>query len=350
MSIFEQTRPHAATAAEDSRLPALEDWLCHALGKAPDALRPASSDASFRRYFRVFKADSTYIAMDAPPPMEDVRPFVRIAGLMRHAGVCTPGVHAADEEHGFLLLDDFGSENYLDRLDPATADGLYGDALESLARLQTGVDVTACGLPDYDETLLRNEMNLFRDWFLGKLLGLPEDEERDGCLDRTWRRLIDSALEQPRVCVHRDYHSRNLMVTAQDNPGVLDFQDAVVGPLTYDLVSLLRDCYVAWPQERLDVWVAGYHQRLRDLGFEAGDREEFTRWFDLMGVQRHLKAIGIFARLKLRDGKGGYLKDIPRTLNYVVTVAQRYPALSEFVRLLQDQVLDKAGTALGEAA
>ena len=350
MSIFEQHHSNAMAEHEDSRLAALTEWLRLQLGKLPEALRPASSDASFRRYFRVWNGPDTYIAMDAPPPVEDVRPFVRIARLMRDAGICTPKIHAMEEASGFLLLDDFGSENYLDRLDDTTADRLYGDAMESLARLQTGVDTGVCGLPDYDESLLRAEMNLFRDWFVGKLLGLPASMGRDECLERTWRLLIASALGQPRVCVHRDYHSRNLMVTPSDNPGILDFQDAVIGPVTYDLVSLLRDCYVAWPQHRVDGWVTEYHERLGEHGFAAGSREEFVRWFDLMGVQRHLKAVGIFARLKLRDGKGGYLKDIPRTLNYVVTIAERYPELSEFVHILREQILDKAELTLSEAA
>jgi len=348
MSIFEQgSVPPVAT---DPRIQALTGWLTQPLGKPPENLKPASSDASFRRYFRVWCDGETYIAMDAPPPMEDVRPFMKIARLMQDAGVSTPTVHAADEDNGFLLLDDFGSENYLDRLDEASADRLYSDAMDSLARLQAGVDTGSCGLPDYDETLLRNEMNLFRDWFLGKLLELPSDPDRDQCLERTWRLLVASAMEQPRVCVHRDYHSRNLMVTSVENPGILDFQDAVIGPVTYDLVSLLRDCYVAWPPAQVRQWAADYHGRIKQHGVEAGSLAQFLRWFDLMGIQRHLKAIGIFARLKLRDGKSGYLKDIPRTLSYVMSVGQGYPELAEFLDLLREQVLDRAGAVLGAPA
>jgi len=335
---------------DDSRLTALANWLHLELGKTVAAIRPASSDASFRRYFRIWIGSETYIAMDAPPPMEDVRPFVKIARLMRETGIRPPDVHAADEDNGFLLLDDFGSENYLDQLDDASADRLYGDAMESLVRLQTGVDAASCNLPAYDEALLRTEMNLFRDWFLGKLLELPADAKRDACLERTWQALVDSALEQPRVCVHRDYHSRNLMVTERDNPGILDFQDAVVGPITYDLVSLLRDCYISWPETRVQAWADSYHQRLSGHGVVAVGPQTFTRWFDLMGIQRHLKAVGIFARLKLRDGKGGYLKDIPRTLGYIVSVAERYPELGEFLQILSEQVLEKARASLSEAA
>ena len=337
---------------QDPRKDALTQWLRDELGHAIDDLRLASSDASFRRYFRATLAQQSFIVMDAPPPMEDVRPFVKVAALLRNAGTQAPAVHAMDEPRGFLLLDDFGSDSYLDRLDPHSADVLYGDALNSLLRLQKGVNIQQTDLPPYDETLLRNEMNLFRDWFVGKLLGLHLAPDEQAILDQTWQILIDSALEQPSVCVHRDYHSRNLMVTEQDNPGVLDFQDAVIGPITYDLVSLLRDCYIAWPQERIDAWVNDYRLALIDheLLPPRMNQQIFMRWFDLMGVQRHLKAVGIFSRLKLRDGKSGYLGDIPRTLNYITGVAERYPELTDFLALLQQRILETAKASLGQAA
>jgi aminoglycoside/choline kinase family phosphotransferase len=323
----------------DTRLTALLDWLRTDLGRPVETLEPASSDASFRRYFRTREDGRTYIAMDAPPPRENVRPFLAVAGLMRGAGVRTPEIHAADVENGFVLLGDFGTRSYLDGLDSESADSLYGDALSALLRLQTGVDVAAANLPAYDEALLRRELEIFREWFLGRLLGLELRASETVLLDETWRRLIDSALEQPKVCVHRDYHSRNLMVTDEANPGVLDFQDAVIGPIAYDAVSLLRDCYIAWPAERVQGWMAGYRDTLRAAGLlDAAGAERFRRWFDLMGMQRHLKAIGIFARLKLRDGKPGYLKDIPRTFGYVVETGRDYPEFAAFLDFLETHI------------
>ena len=335
----------------DARLHALSNWLRADLKRKVDAIRPASSDASFRRYFRAWIDGDSFIVMDAPPPHEDVRPFVHISGLLREAGIQAPRIHAQNVQHGFLLLDDFGKTCYLDKLDADCADGLYGDALASLERMQCGVDVATCGLPPYDEALLRTEMNLFGDWFIRRLLDFEPVRSEVAVLEKTWTLLAESALEQPRVCVHRDYHSRNLMVTERGNPGVLDFQDAVIGPISYDLVSLLRDCYIAWPQSRVEAWVGEYHLRLVDKGLaEPGEDDRFTRWFDWMGVQRHLKAIGIFSRLKLRDDKSGYLGDIPRTLSYVTSVCERYPDLADFLLFLQDRVQDRAVATLGQAA
>jgi len=336
-----------STSPADERLATLSDWLRHKLALPVTDIRPASSDASFRRYFRATTGDDSYIVMDAPPPMEDVRPFMSVAALLRQTGVRAPKVHAADETRGFLLLDDFGGTSYLDRLDADNADALYGDALDTLARFQVGVDIASAALPPYDDTLLWTEMNLFRDWFLQRLLGLDLTPKEHGLLDRTWRRLADSALEQPRVCVHRDYHSRNLMALDEDNPGVLDFQDAVVGPVTYDLVSLLRDCYIAWPDERVEQWALGHRARLVEAGrLDDVDAGRFLRWFDLMGVQRHLKAIGIFSRLKLRDGKAGYLGDIPRTLGYVTSTLVHHRELAGFLAFLTERVLEPAGRTL----
>lgn len=323
----------------DKRLTALLDWLRTDLGRSVETLEPASSDASFRRYFRAWEDGRSYIAMDAPPPRENVRPFLAVAGLMREAGVQTPEIHAADPERGFVLLGDFGTRSYLDGLAEDSADRLYGDALAALLRLQTGVSVESAGLPAYDEALFRRELEIFREWFLGRLLGLEPSAPEAALLDEAWQRLIDSALEQPRVCVHRDFHSRNLMVTEDANPGVLDFQDAVVGPIAYDLVSLLRDCYIDWPAGRVHGWMNGYRDTLRDAGLlDAAGAERFRRWFDLMGMQRHLKAIGIFSRLKLRDGKPGYLKDIPRTFGYVLEAGRDYSEFAGFLDFLEAQI------------
>jgi aminoglycoside/choline kinase family phosphotransferase len=349
---IEHFRTHSPmNLSTDPRLEALSDWLRRDLKLAVDDIRPASSDASFRRYFRARLGEEAFIVMDAPPSHEDVRPFIHISGLLREAGVQAPRIHAQDIDQGFLLLCDFGDRAYLSALNADTADALYGDAMDSLVRLKRGVDIAGSGLPPYDEALLRREMDLFRDWFLGRLLALDLGPAALAVLDDAWASLAASALAQPKVCVHRDYHSRNLMVTARDNPGVLDFQDAAIGPVTYDLVSLLRDCYIAWPREQVEGWAFDYHRRLLDAGLASGSgEEEFLRWFDLMGVQRHLKAIGIFSRLKLRDGKPGYLADIPRTLNYVVEVCARYPELADFLALLQDRVLEPTDSTLGYPA
>jgi aminoglycoside/choline kinase family phosphotransferase len=328
---------------DDHRLEALGHWLRNDLNYSVETIRPASGDASFRRYFRVGIDGVSYIAMDAPPSRENVRPFLAVAALLRKVGVQVPEVFAEDLAQGFLLLSDFGPRSYLDELNPESADRLYGDALDTLLRIQQAIDPETAGLPPYDERLLRAELHIFREWFLAGLLGLAPTAPESALMDEVWRLLVAAALEQPRVCVHRDYHSRNLMVTECRNPGVLDFQDAVIGPVTYDLVSLLRDCYVAWPKPRLDAWLESYRLNLDGIGMAGSDDpERFRRWFDLMGLQRHLKAIGIFARLKLRDGKPGYLKDIPRTLGYVAEVCGNYPQLAGFAGFLEEKVLSLA--------
>jgi len=330
------------TIQQDERLEALSGWLLDTLKLALEAVEPASGDASFRRYFRAYFDGGSCIVMDAPPSKENVRPFIRMAELLRNAGVHAPEVIAADEEQGFLLLTDFGTRSYLDCLTPASVDRLYEDALDALLRLQRGVDIETSGLPLYDERLLGIELDLFRDWFLDRLLGLAPDAWESACFDDAKRLLIASALEQPKVCVHRDFHSRNLMVTERLNPGVLDFQDAVIGPVTYDLVSLLRDCYVSWPRSMTEVWTIDHYTRLSEAGLLSSvGPETFSRWFDLMGMQRHLKAIGIFSRLKLRDGKAGYLKDIPRTMNYVIDVCRRFPEFTGFLGFLENRVLPR---------
>lgn len=316
----------------------LEDWLAGILGRGDFELAAASGDASFRCYWRVRLPGQSFIAMDAPPPQEDTARFVEIAGRLRGVGLNTPRVHARDGERGFLLLDDLGERHYLDALSVESADRLYGDALGALAVIQACASTD--GLPEYDEPFLRRELAIFPEWLLGRYLELTPSPGEQAGLDRAFDLLIASALEQPRVCVHRDYHSRNLMVTDPPSPGILDFQDAVAGPVTYDLVSLLRDCYISWPPERVREWALGYF----DLAVQSGilrpeSEERFPRWLDLMGAQRHLKAAGIFARLAVRDGKPGYLADIPRTLGYVVEIAPLYPELDGLARLIRERVL-----------
>ena len=312
----------------DQRLQRLTDWVAESLGTRNFDIRPASADASFRRYFRASFDGRSLIAMDAPPEKEDVGPYIAIARRLEQLGLNVPHIERIDTTQGFLLISDLGNRMYLPELSPQSVERLYGDALRALLVLQTGGMTDRGFLPPYSEAILKREMELFREWFLGRHLNIALTAEDHRTLDQCFHTLAQSALGQPQVWVHRDYHSRNLMVTAQNNPGILDFQDAVTGPITYDLVSLLRDCYIAWPRAQVEDWVRGYHALARQSGLPLeDDAERFIAWFDLMGVQRHLKAIGIFARLNHRDNKPGYLKDIPRTLGYVIDVSGRYPAL-----------------------
>ena len=334
----------------DARLALLEDWLSRDLNLRAARIEPASSDASFRRYFRAFCADGTYVVMDAPPGREDVRPYLRVSRLLEPLGIHVPHVHAADIERGLVLLEDLGTTPYLARLGEAdAADSLYGDALETLARLQLRGAEAAAELAPYDRAALRREMDLMPEWFLARHLGLRLPEQTRAALEATFEWLIEEALGQPQVFVHRDYHSRNLMVTASGNPGVIDFQDALRGPVGYDLVSLLKDCYIAWPRERVCAWVSGHRAQLGGSALAGRDEEEFLRWFDLIGVQRHLKVLGIFARLWHRDGKAGYLRDLPLTLSYLQQTCREYPQLAALGALLQGPVAAELPRAAARA-
>ena len=321
----------------DDRLPHIHRWL-EAQGYRDYRLSPASEDASFRRYLRLEADGESLIVMDAPPELEPCDPFVRIAGMLRDAGLNAPEVRLWEREQGFLLLSDFGSRDYLSQLNEENVSALYGDALDALLAMQTRID--PADLPPYDDALLYREMSLFHDWFLGELLGIELDTAQEETWQAAMRGLADNSHAQPQVFVHRDYHSRNLMLLERDNPGILDFQDAVRGPLTYDLVSLLRDCYIAWPAEQARQLVTGYHESVREAGLVDGDVEQFLRWFDLTGIQRHLKAIGIFSRLKIRDGKSRYLKDIPRTWGYLRQVSAGQDSMKGLVGLLDQLDLD----------
>lgn len=327
----------------DQRISALVDWLRNGLVLDIQQFEAASSDASFRRYFRVIHAGGRHIVMDAPPEQENTEPFIRVAALLKATGVHVPAIVQKNIEQGFLLLEDLGTNCLLDCLNPDNADRLYGEAMDSLFKLQTGIDADRCGLPRYDTALLARELGIFYEWFLEKLIGIMLPESIKNRLNPL---LIDAALEQPRVCVHRDYHSRNLMVLDSDSPGIIDFQDAVIGPISYDLVSLLRDCYIRWPEQRIEHWAYAYYQQLLAAEMLSADFNQFKRWFDLMGMQRHLKAVGIFSRLHLRDGKSGYLADIPRTLGYIADVCETYPELADFKTFLQKQVLPVYRAAL----
>ncbi len=302
---------------------------------------PASSDASFRRYFRLQGDSESFIVMDAPPAQEDCLVFMRIAGYLEAMQLNAPRILEADPERGFLLLTDLGTTQYLDSLknNRQNAPAMYADALAALARIQERGAAYQALLPPYDEELLRFELSLFHDWLCGNHLGIEFDADAEAAWQDVCTLLVKNALDQPQVFVHRDYHSRNLMVTASNNPGILDFQDAVEGPLTYDLVSLLKDCYIRWPSEQLRRWVLDFYAGLDEATVGLVDQKQFTHDFELMGVQRHLKAAGIFARLNHRDGKPDYLHDIPRTLNYIVELLPRYAELEFLVTLIRERCL-----------
>ena len=325
----------------DLRLNQLADWIRSIDVAAGGVLEAASDDASFRRYFRLQNGTTSFIAMDAPPSQESCLEFVRIAGFLEAMGLHAPRIIAADIENGFLLLSDLGNDEYLGVLqgDAALAATLYGDAMLALLQLQRRGVAYQSSLPPYDDTLLRFELSLFWDWLCGThlQLALSVDDERDwqACCDV----LVRSALDQPQVFVHRDYHSRNLMVTTNHNPGILDFQDAVEGPFTYDLVSLLKDCYIDWPAADIKAWAIQFYDSLGERVREQVDQKQFFRYFEFMGVQRQLKAAGIFCRLLHRDGKSRYLADVPRTLAYIVDVAPEYAELRFLGRLIEDKVL-----------
>lgn len=319
----------------------------------PPQLEPVSGDAGFRRYFRLRHADgsaSGWLAVDAPPEHEANEAFVAIARNLQQQGVATPTVQAADFEQGFLLLEDFGEQLLFHFLqaDPERGTELYSEVLLTLLRLQQCPVVTmpaATGegfftLPDYDQSRLRQELNLFDEWFVPQLLGHSLDSDERALLDKLYGQLEISALQQPQVWVHRDFHSRNLVHRAGQVPGVIDFQDAVRGPITYDLVSLLRDCYLRWPPEQVRQWALVYGDMAMSAGLMAPvSQEDFLRWFDWMGLQRHLKVLGIFARLWLRDGKAGYLQDLPLVLRYTLEITAAYPEFAAVDRWLRETVL-----------
>ena len=324
--------PHPLPA--DVRLAALTDWLQAQFPGRPLDIRPASADASFRRYFRVELDDgSTHIAMDAPPPQEDCRPFLAVQRLFESAGAHVPAVRAGDVERGFLLLSDLGSTTYLDVLDAENAPALYQDATTALIAIQKASEPGL--LPEYDRDRLLAEMELFPVWYVGRHLKAELSEKVVDALYEVFDRILDVNQAEPRVFVHRDYHSRNLMVTLP-NPGVIDFQDAVYGPMSYDLVSLFKDAYIDWEEDQTLDWLIRYWQQARDAGLPVrADFADFHRDYEFMGAQRHLKVLGIFARLCHRDGKDGYLKDLPRVMKYLLQTALRYRDLAPLARLLQ---------------
>ena len=335
---------------EDKRLQHLREWLEPALerlfaergwGPVPAAdLLPASSDASFRRYFRWQHEDRSLIIMDAPPPQEDCRPFVKVAQMLAGAGLNVPQILAADLDQGFLLLSDLGRQTYLDVIDQSNAEALFRDAMQALLALQQLPQ--DADMPRYDEALLRRELQLFPEWYLQRHLGLNLSATQLERWEQTCALLIDSALAQPSVLVHRDFMPRNLMLS-EPNPGVLDFQDAVYGPITYDITCLFKDAFLSWPEERVQCWLSDYWQLAREAGVPVqANLEQFLRASDLMGVQRHLKVIGIFARICHRDGKPRYLADVPRFFAYIQAVLSRRPELDALAQLLAELPVSEA--------
>jgi aminoglycoside/choline kinase family phosphotransferase len=322
--------------ASDSRLANLTQWVIEDLGFAGASIAPASVDASFRRYFRVTRDADSYIVMDAPPNKEDSGPFLKVARILGGLNLNVPMILARDMERGFLLLSDLGSCLYLEALpEDGAADRLYADALRALRGMQTADARLSQDLPRYDRALLTREMELLPEWFLERHLGLKLEARERAMLDRLFDSLVDAAVSQPPCFVHRDYHSRNLLVTPENNPGILDFQDAVWGPVTYDLASLLKDCYIAWPPARVREWVREYRENLLEAGFKLNaGAADFLRGFDLIGLQRHIKVLGIFARLFYRDGKSQYLNDLPRVLNYARDTAAGYPETAAFAEFI----------------
>jgi hypothetical protein len=340
-------------------------------------LAPASSDASFRSYWRT-QGEGSWIVMDSPPALEDPAPWLAIGQRLRDAGLHAPVVLAHDLAQGFLVIEDFGRQDYLSCLNPDTADALYAQAMDALLRIQVNVD--GSDLPPYNHAFLQRELELMPEWFLQRHLEYtPACEEWD-VIEQAFTVLLHNAAEQPRVFVHRDFHSRNLMRLESScsgpfrmpcltpfvapyqpagaealprlrNPGIIDFQGALHGPLAYDLASLLRDCYIAWDETRVAQWVEQYRQRAQQAGLldATVDRERFQRWFDLIGLQRHIKVLGIFCRLWYRDGKRGYLADLPRVLGYVLTVARRYPELADLAALIERCVGERDITAPASA-
>ena len=322
-------------SSPDPRAALRTEWIRATLRDPTAEAVRASMDAGFRSYWRVATADGSRIVMDSPPDLEDVRPWLKVHALLDGGGVRVPRVLAEDASQGFLLLEDLGTETYLHAIHPGNADAFFEDATTQLLRLQAIAPPD--GMPAYDAALLARELRLFDEWFCGRHLGMALDCGDLETLDAAYRLLVDSALAQPQVLVHRDFMPRNLM-PADDGPAVLDFQDAVRGPIAYDALSLFKDAFLSWPEDRVGAWLARYHQRAYDAGLPVPALDRFLRDADLIGVQRHLKVIGIFARLHHRDGKPKYLADVPRFFAYLDAVLPRHPGLHDLQRFIAHKV------------
>jgi hypothetical protein len=338
-------------AATDVRREALKAWLSQDLGLSCTHVAPASADASFRRYFRVHEGARSLIVMDAPPERENLGPFIAAARALRDMGVTVPEVLEADHERGFLLLTDLGSTHYLAALaDRSKGPALNREATDSLIKIQVRGQEAAADLASYDARELDRELQLLPEWFITQHLQAQLSVADNALIARHSRLLSAAALEQPQVYVHRDYHSRNLMLASAGGPGILDFQDAIRGALTYDLVSLFKDCYIEWPRAQVLEWIVDYRRRLERAGFSLQvNQTDFVRWFDWMGLQRHLKVLGIFARLWYRDGKMTYLNDLPLVLRYVLDTTAAYNELSDLHVWLTDLVSERFAQAQARA-
>jgi N-acetylmuramate 1-kinase len=326
------------------RLSQLKIWLKNVLSNDAFELLPLAGDASFRRYYRVRYGNYSAVLMDAPPPEQtSCAAFIAIARSFQHLGLCVPDILAADDKEGFILLTDFGDKLYLHQLTAENVDALYRDAIHALLRLQSQTSLKYCQLPRFDVAMMQREVNLFTQWFLERHIGLKPDEKMRKAIDESMVKLIENVQQQPYVCVHRDYHSRNLLVLSDHKVGILDFQDAVLGPVSYDLVSLLKDCYISWPRDRVVGWVNYYYElATKQHILPSMDFQTFLHWFDWMGIQRHLKALGIFARLNYLYNKPGYLQDIPRTFTYLKNTLSEYAEwaeLSDLFQQLQSEVI-----------
>lgn len=325
-------------AKTDVRLQQLKHWLETLLNNNKFLIKPASSDASNRRYFRVWHNHDTYIAMDAPDDKEGCDAFVKVGQALKKLTLNAPDIFNYEPEQGFMLLSDLGKHQYLSELNTKSVDALYADALNALLKMQQYAP--SVGLPKFDAAQISKELDIFTESFLQDHLHININNLEKEILHKTYTVLSECIQQQPYIFMHRDYHSRNLMVCA-DNPGILDFQGAMHGPITYDLVSLLRDCYINWPKEKIQGWLKDYHSKLCQVKLINCELETFRRWFDLTGMQRHLKAIGLFARLNHRDNKPGYLSDIPRTFAYVMSVYEHYPELEPFAKLMHQFQISK---------
>lgn len=328
----------------DLRFNALQTWLKTVLADTAINVQELANDASFRRYFRAYSPDKTWVVMDAPPDLEATEPFIAIAKGFHQQGLCVPEILAADLSQGFLLLSDLGDDLYLRILTPENAEYLYQTALNNVVIIQTCKNITGWSLPHFDHNFMMSELENFQHWFLEKYLHLSLTTTEQDLLHNTFDALATKATNQPQVCVHRDYHSRNLLwLHNQNTLGILDFQDAVWGPITYDIVSLLKDCYINWPQSKVTEWLLFYYQQAQEKGLldKTISIEKFVEWFDWMGIQRHLKAVFIFIRKLLRDDDPRYLTYIPRTLNYIQATVDNYPSLKGFAKLFNGLILSK---------
>lgn len=326
----------------DARAASARDWALARLSLMQAEFAPASADASFRRYFRVRSGERCWIVMDAPPQQEDCRPFLQVGALMRQAGLHVPEILAQDLDRGYLLLSDLGTRTYLEAIDADSADALFADAIRALIAWQGASQPGV--LPVYDAALLQRELALLPEWYLQRHLGVELSADEFKGLQQVFRRLTAAALAQPKVYVHRDYMPRNLMLS-QPNPGVLDFQDAVYGPLAYDPICLFKDAFLSWPAERVDGWLRQYHAAAGNAGLPVPPWAQFRRDCDWIGLQRHLKVLGIFARINYRDGKPKYLADTPRFVRYAMDVLPRYAELAPLLTLFERYVLPRVSLA-----